>query len=312
MECKSNNNPLVSVIIPTYKRSNMLSKCIDTVLSQTYDNIEIIVVDDNNPDTEWRVQTAVTMREYLHNEKVKYIQHKANKNGSAARNTGLQYSSGDYICFLDDDDFFLPEKTRKQVLYLQNNLHVDACFCDYEKEGQSYILTEKDDFSADILLSNNTPQTSGIMFRRKVICALQGFDETYIRHQDYELLLRFFYAGYRLGKVDEVLYIRERAKNSNLPDGKKMEYVKCRFLNQFEPVISRLAETNKNFRKKVVVANYFTVMKCYIRDGKPKEAARIAKFCVKTDFILFFFEGISAVYDSIRYRYLKMKSERST
>ena len=98
------NTPLVSVIIPTYKRPDYLDRAIDSVLNQTYNNIEIIVVDDNNPNTEGRERTEKIMRRYENNPHVIYIKHEYNKNGSAARNTGFKASHGVYLAFLDDDD----------------------------------------------------------------------------------------------------------------------------------------------------------------------------------------------------------------
>src|SRR5690554_8001037 len=108
-----NNLKLVSIIIPTYKQLDKLKRSIDSVLMQSYENIEIIVVDDNGYDSEYSSLVNTLMEEYINNKKVKYIKHKVNKNGSAARNTGIRHSNGDYIMFLDDDDMFVNDKIRK-------------------------------------------------------------------------------------------------------------------------------------------------------------------------------------------------------
>ena len=123
------NEPLVSIIIPTYKRSNMLSRTIESVLNQTYQNIEIIVVDDNDKNTTYRKDTEIVMRKYKDNYKVKYIKHDKNMNGAVARNTGIRVSKGEYIGFLDDDDIFYKEKIQKQVEYLEKNIEYDAVYC---------------------------------------------------------------------------------------------------------------------------------------------------------------------------------------
>lgn len=104
---------LVSVIIPTYGGAEFLSRCVDSVLSQTYKNIEIIVVDDNGLDTPKQKETAIAMKKYSSLSNVKYVCHEVNKNGSAARNTGVKNSNGEYIALLDDDDVFLPENNAK-------------------------------------------------------------------------------------------------------------------------------------------------------------------------------------------------------
>ena len=109
-------NPLVSIIMPTYKGTDNICIAIDAALRQTYDNIEIIVVDDNGEGTENQIETEKLLQKYIKDNKIRYIRHKKNINGSAARNTGMKVSSGKYISFLDDDDdVLMPEKIEKQV-----------------------------------------------------------------------------------------------------------------------------------------------------------------------------------------------------
>src|SRR5690625_1857772 len=110
-----NKQPLVSVIIPTYKRPRMLTRALKSVLMQTYKNIEVIIVDDNDENSEYRKQTINFMKEYKSNPIIKYIKHKKNKGGSEARNTGIYKATGKYISFLDDDDEYMPTKIEKQV-----------------------------------------------------------------------------------------------------------------------------------------------------------------------------------------------------
>lgn len=305
----------VSVIIPTYKRAELLSKCIKSVLEQSYSNVEVIVVDDNDPDTSWRNYTETILEDFKEDHRVIYIKHEMNKNGSAARNTGFKASTGDYICFLDDDDIFLRDKILKQVECLETFTNMEACCCDYYKEGKRYILPDKIDYTEDILLSEDTPQTSGIMFRRNCIECLGGFDESYIRHQDYELLLRFFEKGFLMKKINEILYIRERADNSNLPNGEKMEKIKNKFLLQFEKIVDKVDSQKKGFKKKVYVINYFSVMKCYIKNRKIEKAVNIMVKCIKISPFVFLCEVVKCIGASINYRWFRffdghMKNQR--
>lgn len=113
------NIPKVSVVIPTYKRPKYLKRALDSVLRQTYKNIEIIVVDDNNSDDEYRIETEKFMKKF-NDSRIKYIKHERNKNGSAARNTGIKNSSGKYITFLDDDDEFADQRIEKLVQCMEN------------------------------------------------------------------------------------------------------------------------------------------------------------------------------------------------
>ena len=123
-----NTNPKVIVVIPTYKRVDTLDRAIQSVLKQTYSNIEIVVVDDNNPDTEGRMAAEKLMGKYDGNPQVRYVQHPYNKNGSAARNTGVHASTGDYVAFLDDDDEFLPEKI-ESMLARMSEMPDDYAIC---------------------------------------------------------------------------------------------------------------------------------------------------------------------------------------
>ena len=121
---------LVSVIIPTYKRSDSLLETINSVLKQTYSAIEIIVVDDNGLGNEFQKATQYKLQNLIDDNKIIYIPHEVNKNGSAARNTGFRVSKGDFINFLDDDDVLMPEKVEKQIKFLENqSSEIGATYC---------------------------------------------------------------------------------------------------------------------------------------------------------------------------------------
>ena len=119
---------LVSVIIPTYKRSERLPNAINSILNQTYSTIEIIIVDDNGLN-EYTTATESQLKPYIDNNQIKYIKHPKNQGGCIARNTGVQNANGYYITFLDDDDFYEPTKVQEQVNFLKNNTQLDACMC---------------------------------------------------------------------------------------------------------------------------------------------------------------------------------------
>lgn len=276
---------MVDVIIPTYKRADMLEKSINSILDQTYKDVMVTVVDDNDPETEWRKRTSKLMEKFLSEKRVQYICHEKNKNGSAARNTGLKYTNGEFVCFLDDDDYFMEDKIEKQMKYLSENSTKDACFCDYIKNGKNICLANKKDFSHDILLGFPTPQTSGIMFRRKVIDELKGFDESYYRHQDYELLLRF-YDRFLMGKIDEVLYVRERSEVDNNPNGFKLEILKKKMFDEFGYKLDMLEKKEPGYKRKVMVYNYIDIMKSYMKQKDVKNSLRILGVAMKNNMAL--------------------------
>src|SRR5215510_16389067 len=110
--------PAVSVIIPTYNRAEFLRLAITSVLNQTFQDFEIIVVDDASEDHTHEVVSDFS------DKRIKYIRHEANKRVSAARNTGVLSASGDYIAFLDDDDEWLPRTLQMQVALLEDSTSI--------------------------------------------------------------------------------------------------------------------------------------------------------------------------------------------
>jgi len=111
---KKNSNILFSVIIPTYNRAGIIGRAIESVLAQTYQNWELIVVDDGSTDN-----TKEIVMSY-NDERIKYY-WKENEELNAARNTGKELSKGDYICFLDDDDYYLKEHLYEQEKLIRKN-----------------------------------------------------------------------------------------------------------------------------------------------------------------------------------------------
>lgn len=104
---------LVSIIIPTYKRATMLHRAIASVLEQTYHNIEVLVVSDNEPNDEFTAKARETV-ESFNDSRVKLITQERHINGAVARNVGIKASKGEYITFLDDDDFLIKIKLRSK------------------------------------------------------------------------------------------------------------------------------------------------------------------------------------------------------
>ena len=109
---------IVSVIIPTYNRAKYITSAIDSVLSQTYNNIEIIVVDDGSNDSTREVL-------YRYGNKIRYV-YQENLGVSAARNRGIELSKGEWIAFLDSDDVWFPKKLSVQMEHISERPEIDV------------------------------------------------------------------------------------------------------------------------------------------------------------------------------------------
>lgn len=260
----------VSVIIPTYKRASMLTRAIESVLNQTYKNIEIIVIDDNNPDSQFRRETAEIMDVFKDNPKVRYIQHEKNKNGAAARNTGIINSTGEVITFLDDDDWYQEEKIMKQVNYLKNNNKYKAVYCGWFRNGEAEIPKLKGNLSYELLSGELTIRTNTIMIWKKELESIDGWNEEFIRNQEAALLLKFFKSGYEIGVVEETLVYYDLSDRSNAltPSLNKRQFEF--HLKWHKDIIEDLEKDVWNAKKKIFSNRYRAILFEYIlkRDYK--------------------------------------------
>lgn len=189
------NGPLVSVIITTYGDSSPLSRAINSVLCQSYTNIEVIVVDDNGDESPHRERTKVSISRFIDDERVRYIPHHKNLNGAAARNTGIALSKGEYVSFLDNDDFMLGNRIANAVHKLEKG-NADAVFCDVliVSRGLYSRITSLDKSALtwkDLLYSSECMGTgSNIFIKRSALNDTGLFDTSFRRNQDIEYMLR--------------------------------------------------------------------------------------------------------------------------
>ena len=123
-----NENPLISVIVPVYKVAQYLHRCNDSILAQTYTNLEIILVDDGSPDRSGEICDEYATKD----SRIKVI-HQENRGLSAARNAGLDICTGAYIAFVDSDDYIMPQMY-EQMLAASQDHNVDICVCQWQYE----------------------------------------------------------------------------------------------------------------------------------------------------------------------------------
>lgn len=189
----SNEYPLVSVIIPTYGRANMLCRAIDSVLLQTYKNIEVIIVNDNPKTSEHYNLTMKVLAQYSNNQTVKIFADGANRGGSLARNKGIEISIGEFITFLDDDDYYYKDKIEKQVRGIFENF-ADMCVCNMDVLKESKVF---DNLSKCKARANNLENfivdgncyTPMILVKKKILQNVGMFTNS-PRFQDHILVLK--------------------------------------------------------------------------------------------------------------------------
>lgn len=182
--------PKVSVIIPTHNRPELIKKAIKSVLAQTYQDFEIIVVDDG---LEKRANEIIN---FFDDKRLKYIQHKQEKGGSAARNTGIKNSKGQYIALLDDDDEWLPKKLEIQMREFKDTPQdVGFCFSAvknvYDDREEISVSPEGvADYHELTLRRAKGFLTVTLIIKRFVFNKVGLFDEKFPSHQDPDLMIR--------------------------------------------------------------------------------------------------------------------------
>ncbi len=197
----------VSVILPTYNRERSLERAVRSVLSQSWPNIELLVVDDGSKDG-----TPLIMEKLLQEDnRIRYIRYEKNQGASHARNVGIENASGEYIAFQDSDDEWDREHVRKLVIELMfRGPDYGMTFCDFEIKSERFgnIRVPVEDFDKrnlsgyifPYLLTHFFISTQCVMIRREILEKTGGFNEGLHAMEDWELFLRIS----RISLVSEV------------------------------------------------------------------------------------------------------------
>jgi glycosyltransferase involved in cell wall biosynthesis len=193
--------PCVSIVIPVYNRAHTLERALQSVLSQTYQHFEVLVVDDASTDggvASWAVQDT----------RVHLIKHLVNQGAAGARNTGVASAQGPLVAFLDSDDAWHPTKLEKQVALWAQSPDMSACvtwfnLCDGKKIDSCKVYPQ-DDWSHYFLKGCLVGPGSTFMAKKEVFEKVGPFPTHLKRFEDWEWFLRFA-KHYTLGVVPETL-----------------------------------------------------------------------------------------------------------
>lgn len=197
------NNPLVSVVVATYRRTESLRDAIDSACNQTYENTEIVVVDDN-ADDRWNRQVFEVLKDFLDNEKIVYIKNEQNMGSAETRNIGIRIAKGEYITFLDDDDVYLPEKIEKQIEHMQK-AEADYSITDlilYRENGKIEEIRKRDfiqktDKKSLLMyhLKYHITGTDTMMFKKTYLEEINYFDKIDVGDEFYLMVKAINHGG---------------------------------------------------------------------------------------------------------------------
>lgn len=259
------NKYLLSVIIPTYKRSENICRAIDSVLQQK-GSFEIIVVDDNGKNSYFQKETEKKLIKYFGLNNFRYIVHDTNKNGAAARNTGIKFATGKYITFLDDDDEFINNRISEFEKKIKKE-DLDYLFSGFiikkngkvEKRYLPKSLKPKSELQYDLLCQKSFFGTgSNIICKKDIINKINGFDEIFIRHQDMEFVIRVLDVAQNIGILENYSIVKNIDDNKNVPNYTKFFMVKNRYLEKFKYIINKY---DKKKQKKIYKLNYIELVR---------------------------------------------------
>jgi len=232
-----NDAPLISCIIPTHNRSVKLVKAIESVLSQTYIELEILVVDDQSIDNTKAVVEAMI----LNDRRIRYYRN-PNKGANNARNFGIQHANGKFIAFLDDDDVWMNSKLEKQFKVMSTlGPEFGVVYCTFARKKTTGKILRRHPSRFSIikngnilnrLLKRNFITTSTLFVKAEVFQKCGMFDPGYKSFQDWELLTRIA-RDYHFYYLKEILVNVYESNDSITLDKRGRVLTKLKHLKQF-------------------------------------------------------------------------------
>lgn len=250
----------VTCVIPSYKRCDTVTRAIDSVLAQTYRNIEVCIVDDNIPRDEYSHKLQKVLKKYDGDSRVRYITQEKHINGAAARNVGIKAATGDYIGFLDDDDEWLPEKIEKQMAALQSDASLDAVTALWIAYLEGNETRRCAPYTADhlqfkVFLREVAVFTSTVLIKKSAIERFGGFDESLIRHQDLQFLVDALSVS-KFEVLPEYLVKLHTDSEINKPNIDNFILAKKAFFHSVQKDFDKYSKSEK---KRIKNAHYYEV-----------------------------------------------------
>lgn len=268
--------PLVSIVVPTHNRADMVQRAIGSLLNQTYKNLEIIVCDDGSSDN-----TQEVLKGY-YDKRIKILKNETPKGACNVRNKGIFASSGEFITFLDDDDEFLPTRIEEMINVWDDKWAYIATGLQYiKKNNKSFIHIPNKTITLESMLYEITTGNS-ILTKKERLIKLEGFDESLLSSQDYDMWIRLnihYGDGYT---VQEPLFIMhtEHEMPRITVSSKKVKghfdfYIKHKSIMNEKQRKSKIFELLRYKNKRVSILKAMEL-------GKSKSKLDVLKYIVKS------------------------------
>jgi len=258
---------MVTVVIPSYNHGKFVAAAVQSILNQTYKNIELLVFDDGSQDDSREILQVLAEKHGF------YFEPQENMGLTKTLNKALKRARGKYFCMLSSDDIVFPDKLEKQVLFMEKRPDVGLCggsaiivdeggVCDEKQNVFPYSESEFDDV---FLMRKKLPHSVTMIARADVLREIGGYD-TEIALEDIDVWLRVSYAGYKIVCLNDVFaYYRKHPENTykkiefmtncllksyeKYSDHQDYENMKCRIMRS---ALLKASKTNRPFAKKLL------------------------------------------------------------
>ena len=270
----------VSVIIPSYGANTDPCRAIDSVLSQDYTEVEVYIVDDNGEGTEQQRRNATLLIKYAEDSRLHYLVHEVNRGGSVARNTGAHASTGEYLCFLDDDDEFADRTKITKQMKVAEELGPEwaGTYSSLKLfNGNTYLRTILASSSGYVLeefiQGNMSIGTAAPIISRQSYDAIGGFEESFKRHQDWEFYCRLM-DRYKLKAVPDAYYHRYYKTDVK----RKTAETRLGYMDKYVAFMKQeLKSLPKKRLNKLMKQKYVSVIFSFLREKQFGRALEICK-----------------------------------
>lgn len=206
------SRPTVSVVMPTYNRADLLPRAIESILTQTYDDFEFIIVDDGSNDNSWEILEAYAAID----SRIRVFYNDQNMGISFSRNKGNDAARGKYIAVMDSDDIAMPDRLAVSVKYLEDNPDVTVVNSIYTKTTTDKVNNWVPQKRLEILMNIGNYYTHPSLIRRDFLIKNNiRYDEKFISSEDYDFWRQIIFAGGKLRMLNKPLMVIRRHKTNS-------------------------------------------------------------------------------------------------